>query len=219
MRSLAFSLSLIGTFLVRSGVLTSVHAFASDPTRGVFILMLIWSPPSAVRWRCSPGARRSFEGGAAFEPVSRETTLLLNNVLLAAAAATVFIGTLYPLAARCADRHEDFGRAALFRADLRADLLALLIALCRSGRGWPGARRFRTRVAHTGAGARASRVVAAIAVLAFITPRTLAGAGAFARRGMADRRKRHRSCRPTFARLSRQRASPPRWRMPGLASR
>ena len=61
-----FSMSLIGTFLVRSGVLSSVHAFATDPTRGLFIMVLIvW--PSAARWRCSPGARPRSQGGAAFE--------------------------------------------------------------------------------------------------------------------------------------------------------
>ncbi len=93
---LGFSLSLIGTFLVRSGVLSSVHAFASDPTRGVFILaMLIVAIGGALAlfaWRAP-----QLEGGAAFEPASKETALLLNNVLLSAAAATVFIGTLYPL--------------------------------------------------------------------------------------------------------------------------
>src|SRR6201996_9196307 len=92
-----FSLSLIGTFLVRSGVLSSVHSFASDPTRGLYILGLIFGAIGAAlalfAWRAP-----SLEDGAAFAPVSRETTLLLNNVFLTAATATVFIGTLYPLA-------------------------------------------------------------------------------------------------------------------------
>jgi cytochrome c-type biogenesis protein CcmF len=91
-----FSLSLLGTFLVRSGVLTSVHAFASDPRRGVFILLLLsiytggalllfaWRAPSLV-------------GGGLFAPISREGGLLLNNLLLTTAAATVLLGTLYPL--------------------------------------------------------------------------------------------------------------------------
>ncbi len=91
-----FSLSLIGTFLVRSGVLTSVHSFANDPERGVYILALIFAAIGGAlalfAWRAP-----KLQGGAAFEPVSRETALLLNNLLLAAAAATVFIGTLYPL--------------------------------------------------------------------------------------------------------------------------
>ncbi|HWA31516.1 MAG TPA: heme lyase CcmF/NrfE family subunit [Rhizomicrobium sp.] len=93
---LAFSLSLIGTFLVRSGVLSSVHAFASDPTRGVYILMMlvaaIGGALALFAWRAP-----QLQGGAAFDMVSKESTLLLNNVLLSAAAATVFIGTLYPL--------------------------------------------------------------------------------------------------------------------------
>ena len=92
----AFALSLLGTFLVRSGVLTSVHAFAVDPKRGVFILGLfavfIGGALLLYAWRTS----RIGLGGA-FEPVSRESFLLGNNVLLAAAAGTVFLGTLYPL--------------------------------------------------------------------------------------------------------------------------
>src|SRR5690242_5851696 len=93
---LAFSLSLIGTFLVRSGVLSSVHAFASDPTRGIYMLaMLVVAIGGALAlfaWRAP-----QLQSGAAFDTVSKESTLLLNNVLLSAAAATVFIGTLYPL--------------------------------------------------------------------------------------------------------------------------
>ncbi|HTG98138.1 MAG TPA: heme lyase CcmF/NrfE family subunit [Burkholderiales bacterium] len=92
----AFALSLLGTFLVRSGVLTSVHAFAVDPKRGIFILGLfavfIGGALLLYAWRTS----RIGLGGS-FEPVSRESFLLGNNVLLAAAAGTVFLGTLYPL--------------------------------------------------------------------------------------------------------------------------
>src|SRR3954471_180456 len=91
-----FSLSLIGTFLVRSGVLSSVHAFASDPTRGFFIMVLILvaigGALALFAWRAP-----TLQGGASFETVSRETTLLLNNVFLVAACACVFIGTLYPM--------------------------------------------------------------------------------------------------------------------------
>ena len=93
----AFGLSLLGTFLVRSGVLTSVHAFAVDPERGVFILALftlfIGGALALYAWRT---ARIGL--GGAFAPVSRESFLLANNVLLAAAAGTVFLGTIYPLA-------------------------------------------------------------------------------------------------------------------------
>jgi len=92
----AFSLSLLGTFLVRSGVLTSVHAFATDPKRGVFILafltVVIGGSLALYAWRTS----RIGLGGS-FEPVSREALLLTNNVLLAAAMGSVFLGTLYPL--------------------------------------------------------------------------------------------------------------------------
>jgi len=92
----AFSLSLLGTFLVRSGVLTSVHAFATDPKRGIFILafltIVIGSSLLLFAWR----AGRVGIGGK-FEVVSRESFLLTNNVLLVVAAATVLLGTLYPL--------------------------------------------------------------------------------------------------------------------------
>jgi cytochrome c-type biogenesis protein CcmF len=94
---LAFSLSLIGTFLVRSGVLTSVHAFATDPTRGVFILALlvlfIGGALALFAWRAP-----LLKQGGLFAPVSREGALVLNNLFLVTACATVFIGTLYPLA-------------------------------------------------------------------------------------------------------------------------
>lgn len=92
-----FALSLLGTFLVRSGVLTSVHAFASDPARGVFILVLlvlaVGLALALYAWRAP-----SLRGGGSFAPISREGALLLNNLLLASATATVFLGTLYPLA-------------------------------------------------------------------------------------------------------------------------
>jgi cytochrome c-type biogenesis protein CcmF len=94
---IAFALSLLGTFLVRSGVLTSVHAFAVDPKRGIFILALfalfIGGALALYAWRT---ARIGL--GGAFSLVSRESFLLMNNVLFAAAAGTVFLGTLYPLA-------------------------------------------------------------------------------------------------------------------------
>jgi cytochrome c-type biogenesis protein CcmF len=94
---LAFSLSLLGTFLVRSGVLTSVHAFANDPQRGVFILLIlcifIGGSLSLYAFRAS-----SLKQGGLFAPISREGALVLNNLLLTTACATVFIGTLYPLA-------------------------------------------------------------------------------------------------------------------------
>ncbi len=92
----AFSLSLLGTFLVRSGVLTSVHAFAADPKRGIFILaflvIVIGASLLLFAWRAP-----KIGLGGKFDLLSRETLLLLNNVLLSVASAAVFIGTLYPL--------------------------------------------------------------------------------------------------------------------------
>ncbi|MDD4911150.1 MAG: heme lyase CcmF/NrfE family subunit [Sideroxydans sp.] len=92
----AFSLSLLGTFLVRSGVLTSVHAFATDPKRGIFILsflvIVIGASLLLFAWRAP-----KIGLGGKFELVSRETMLLTNNVLLSVASASVFLGTLYPL--------------------------------------------------------------------------------------------------------------------------
>ena len=94
---LTFSLSLLGTFLVRSGVLTSVHAFATDPRRGVFILLIlclfIGGSLSLYAWRAS-----SLKQGGLFAPISREGALVLNNLFLTTACATVLVGTLYPLA-------------------------------------------------------------------------------------------------------------------------
>ncbi|MDX5446714.1 MAG: heme lyase CcmF/NrfE family subunit [Zoogloeaceae bacterium] len=92
----AFSLSLLGTFLVRSGVITSVHAFATDPARGLYILALlvlvIGVSLVLFAWRAP-----KLSGGGSFELVSRESSLLANNVLLAVACSAVLLGTLYPL--------------------------------------------------------------------------------------------------------------------------
>src|SRR6266496_1864032 len=94
---LTFSLSLLGTFLVRSGVLTSVHAFATDPMRGVFILAIlvafIGGALVLYAWRAP-----LLKQGGLFAPISREGALVLNNLFLTTACATVFVGTLYPLA-------------------------------------------------------------------------------------------------------------------------
>jgi cytochrome c-type biogenesis protein CcmF len=92
----AFSLSLLGTFLVRSGVLTSVHAFANDPKRGIFILgflsVVIGGSLALYAWRA-----KQVGLGSKFEILSRESLLLTNNVLLVVAAGSVLLGTLYPL--------------------------------------------------------------------------------------------------------------------------
>jgi len=92
----AFSLSLLGTFLVRSGVLTSVHSFAADPKRGIFILtflvLVVGASLLLFAWRAPKVGL-----GGKFDLISRESLLLSNNVLLSVASASVFIGTLYPL--------------------------------------------------------------------------------------------------------------------------
>jgi cytochrome c-type biogenesis protein CcmF len=94
---IAFSFSLLGTFLVRSGVLTSVHAFASDPRRGVFILailaLFIFGSFALFAWRAP-----MLKQGGLFAPISREGALIVNNLLLTTSCATVLFGTLYPLA-------------------------------------------------------------------------------------------------------------------------
>ena len=94
---LAFSLSLIGTFLVRSGVLTSVHAFAVDPRRGIFILAILVLFIGGALLLYAVRAPLLKQGGL-FAPISREGALVFNNLFLTSACATVFVGTLYPLA-------------------------------------------------------------------------------------------------------------------------
>ena len=93
---LAFSFSMLGAFLVRSGVLTSVHAFAVDPTRGTLLLIILGATAGAgfllFAWRAP-----RLPGGGLFAPVSREGGLVLNNLVLAVAAVIVLLGTLYPL--------------------------------------------------------------------------------------------------------------------------
>jgi cytochrome c-type biogenesis protein CcmF len=93
---ITFSLSLLGTFLVRSGVLTSVHSFANDPRRGLFILLLlgIVTGGSLVLYAIRAPV---LKGGGLFTPVSREGGLLFNNIVLSTGAGTVLLGTLYPL--------------------------------------------------------------------------------------------------------------------------
>ncbi|KPV39731.1 hypothetical protein AN478_11565 [Thiohalorhabdus denitrificans] len=93
----AFSLSLLGTFLVRSGVLTSVHAFASDPSRGVYILAFLALVVGGSLLLYALRGPGTLDSGTRFSTVSRETLLLANNILLVVAMATVLLGTIYPL--------------------------------------------------------------------------------------------------------------------------
>jgi cytochrome c-type biogenesis protein CcmF len=125
---LAFSLSLLGTFLVRSGVLTSVHTFATDPTRGVFILCIlvffIGGSLALYAWRAS-----ALKQGGLFAPISREGALVLNNLLLTTACATVFVGTLYPLALESLTGDKISVGAPFFNATFGPLFLPLMIAM------------------------------------------------------------------------------------------
>jgi cytochrome c-type biogenesis protein CcmF len=125
---LAFSLSLIGTFLVRSGVLTSVHAFATDPMRGVFILALlvlfIGGALVLFAWRAP-----LLKQGGLFAPVSREGALVLNNLFLVTACMTVFVGTLYPLALEALTGEKISVGAPFFNATFGPLFLMLLLAV------------------------------------------------------------------------------------------
>jgi len=125
---LTFSLSLMGTFLVRSGVLTSVHAFAVDPARGVFVLAImgvfIGGALALYAWR-APLLRQ----GDLFAPISREGSLVLNNLLLTTACATVFIGTLYPLALESLTGAKISVGAPYFNATFVPLMIPLLIAV------------------------------------------------------------------------------------------
>ena len=133
---LAFSLSLLGTFLVRSGVLTSVHAFAVDPARGVFILALLASP-SAARWRSTPGARRRCRAAACSRRSAAKAGCVLNNLLLATAAATVLLGTLYPLFLDTIGGAKISVGPPFFNATFVPLMVPLFVAV-PSARCWPG---------------------------------------------------------------------------------
>jgi cytochrome c-type biogenesis protein CcmF len=125
---LTFSLSLLGTFLVRSGVLTSVHAFASDPARGIFILAIltvfIGGAFTLFALRAS-----ELQPGGVFAPISREGALVLNNLLLASAASAVLIGTLYPLALEALTGDKISVGPPYFNATVLPLLAPLLLAL------------------------------------------------------------------------------------------
>jgi cytochrome c-type biogenesis protein CcmF len=175
---MGFSLSLIGTFLVRSGVLTSVHAFASDPERGFFILIMlvaaIGGALALFAWRAP-----KVEAGAAFELASREMALLLNNLLLTGAAAAVFLGTLYPLALDALTGEKISVGPPYFAIFFAPIFVALLILVPFGPRlGWrQGDLKAALRILAPAAGVAA---VAGIVVLAIAEPKSLAAAGAFA---------------------------------------
>ena len=124
---ITFSLSLMGTFLVRSGVLTSVHAFAVDPARGVFILaimgMFIGGAFALFAWRAP-----LLSQGGLFAPISREGALVFNNLLLTVACAAVFVGTLYPLALEAVTGEKISVGAPFFNLTFVPLIVPLLIA-------------------------------------------------------------------------------------------
>src|SRR5438128_693522 len=125
---LTFSLSLLGTFLVRSGVLTSVHAFATDPTRGVFILLIL---VLFIGGSLALFALRAplLKQGGLFSPISREGALVLNNLFLVSACATVFIGTLYPLALEAVTGGKISVGAPFFNGTFGPLFVAVLVAV------------------------------------------------------------------------------------------
>ncbi|WP_424943997.1 heme lyase CcmF/NrfE family subunit [Aliiroseovarius crassostreae] len=124
---LAFGFSLIGTFLVRSGVITSVHAFASDPERGVFILLIlgIFTGGALTLYAARASA---MEAKGVFSIVSRESALVFNNVLLAVGSIVVFIGTIWPLIGEMFDRKVSVG-APFFNAAFTPFMVVLALIL------------------------------------------------------------------------------------------
>ena len=176
-----FSMSLIGTFLVRSGLTTSVHSFASDPTRGLYILALIFCAIGGAlalfAWRAP-----KLQGGTAFDPVSRETMLLLNNVFLIAACASVFVGTLYPMVLDAMGRDKISVGPPYYVATFAPIFFALLLLVPLGPMlGW---RRGNLKEALRAlAPALGLAAVAALVVLVVASPRFLTGALAFAMAG------------------------------------
>jgi cytochrome c-type biogenesis protein CcmF len=198
-----FSMSLIGTFLVRSGVLSSVHAFASDPTRGFFIMVLIalaiGGALALFAWRAP-----TLQGGAAFDPVSRETALLLNNVFLVAACACVFVGTLYPLMLDALNGTKISVGPPYFALTFAPIFFALLLLVPFGPKlGWKrGDLKAAWRSLYPALGLAA---VAALAILAIVSPRGVAATSAFAVAGwligasLLDIRKRKGARASAFA--------------------
>ena len=198
-----FSLSLIGTFLVRSGVLSSVHAFASDPTRGFFIMVLIafaiGGALALFAWRAP-----TLQGGAAFEPQSRETMLLLNNVFLVAACACVFVGTLYPLVLDALNGTKISVGPPYFALTFAPIFFALLLLVPLGPQlNWKrGDLKAAWRSLYPALGLCG---IAALTVLALVSPRSIAATGAFAMAGwligasILDIRKRKGARASAFA--------------------
>ena len=166
----AFSLSLIGTFLVRSGVLVSVHSFAADPARGLFILAflatVIGTALGLYAWRAP-----SLDRPVGFKPFSRESFLLVNNILLCIAAGLIFLGTIYPLVLDALDAGKISVGPPYFETAFLIPMLPLLVAV---GIGMHTA----WRTASAADVARKLRVPAAVAVVAgVLVPLVVYGGG------------------------------------------
>ena len=126
---LTFSLSMLGTFLVRSGVLTSVHAFASDPARGIFILCLLTVFTGGAFLAYALRAHKLNSGDIAFRAISRESCMIFNNLFMVSACATVLIGTLYPLLMQALGAGEISVGAPYFNATILPLMLPALILM------------------------------------------------------------------------------------------
>lgn len=171
---MTFSLSLLGTFLVRSGVLTSVHTFATDPTRGIFILMIlmlfIGGSLALFAWRAP-----SMTTGGLFHPISREGALVLNNLFLTTATATVLVGTLYPLLLEAISGDKISVGAPFFNMTFVPLMIPLLLAVpfgpllaWKRGDVYAAAQRLMT--------ALAGSIAVALAVLLFVDKATVLAA-------------------------------------------
>ena len=173
-----FSFSMLGAFLVRSGVLTSVHAFAVDPTRGVILLAILGVTAGAgftlFAWRAP-----AFSPGGVFAPISRESALVLNNILLAAATATVLLGTLFPLIREAISGEAISVGPPYFNLTF-APLMAALLVLLPAGPLLAWKRGDARGVVQRLMVAALIAVACALAGLAFISPRKALGVAGLA---------------------------------------
>ena len=170
---LAFGFSLTGTFIVRSGVITSVHAFASDPTRGVFILAIlaVFIGGGLTLFAARAGA---LEAKGVFSTISRESALVLNNLLLTVAAFVVFIGTIWPLVAEVVLGRALSVGAPFFNAAFTPFMVALALAL-PIGAVMPWKRGDLVRAARPFAAAAVLAVALGALVFAMQTGRSAVG--------------------------------------------
>ena len=175
---LTFSLSLVGTFLVRSGILTSVHAFAVDPARGVFILMIL---AAAIGGSLTLFAARAhgLKPTGSFAPVSRESALIVNNVLLIVACLVVFVGTFYPLFIDVLTGERLSVGAPYFNA-VFVPIAAVTMALAAAGTLLPWKHGSLNDMARRLVYPAAAAAVAGVVTLAITDQARVAGAGAIA---------------------------------------